>query len=255
MPGRRLRAGLGAGLIAAALFAAGAAAEPALVETGNLVLRADGSFQPRALPQRQFAPTEFRGWGSVRTKDGTAPPPLRQVIVDFDRDGRLDVAGLPTCDPARIAEAGPKRARQLCAAAQVGTGRIRANFGLGELAASASIPLSLFNGPSRNGGPTLIVHGRVPFPFGRVYTIVAPIEQRRGAYRYRVVLDLPSVDTGLGAIGYIGVDVGRRFSAGGKQRSYTSARCGTGVLRTHGRFTFADGTVIDGAVEKACSRK
>ncbi|HSK50195.1 MAG TPA: hypothetical protein VK889_06820 [Solirubrobacterales bacterium] len=255
MPGRRLRAGLAASLIAAALFTAGAAADPALVETGNLVLRADGGFQPRTLPQRQFAPTVFRGWASVRTKDGSVPPPLRQVIVDFDRDGRLDVAGLPTCDPARVAAAGPRQARRLCAAARVGTGRIRASVGLGELVAPANIPLSLFNGPARNGGPTLIVHARVPFPFARSYAIVAPIERRRGAFRYRVVLDLPSVDAGLGAISYIGVDVGRRFSAGGKQRSYTSARCAGGVLRTHGRFSFADGTVIDGAVEKACTQR
>lgn len=255
MPGRRLKAGLAASLIAASLVAAGAAAEPALVEVENLVLRADGGFQPRTLPRRQFAPTEFRAWASVRTKDGTAPPPLRQVVVEFDRDGRLDVGGLPRCDPALIAEAGPKRARRLCAAARVGSGRIRARVGLGGLLLPASVPLSLFNGPRRGGNPTVVVHARIPAPFARGYAIVAPIQRRPGAFRYRVVLDLPAADAGLGAITYIGVDVGRRFSADGKRRSYTSARCGSGVLRTHGRFSFADGTVIDGAVEKACTQR
>lgn len=254
MSGRRLKAGLAASLIGAVSIAAGAGADPALVEVENMVLRADGGFQPRILPQRRFAPTEFRAWASVRTKDGTVPPPLRQVVVDFDRDGRLDVAGLPSCNPGQIAEAGPRRARRVCAAARVGTGRIRANVGLGELSLPASVPLSLFNGPRQNGNPTVLVHARVPAPFARSFAIVAPVERHRGAFRYRVVLDLPA-DAGLGAITYIGVDVGRRFSAGGKQRSYTSARCGSGVLRTHGRFSFADGTVIDGAVEKACTQR
>ena len=35
-------------------------------------------------------------------------------------------------------------------------------------------------------------------------------------------------------------------------RSYVSARCRTHVFHTHGNFVFADGTVIDGEVQRAC---
>ena len=48
---------------------------------------------------------------------------------------------------------------------------------------------------------------------------------------------------------HVDVDVGRRYSFGGRKRSYTSARCSDGILRTHGRFSFSDGTIIDGSVK------
>ncbi|MDX6627679.1 MAG: hypothetical protein QOE56_2668, partial [Solirubrobacterales bacterium] len=43
-----------------------------------------------------------------------------------------------------------------------------------------------------------------------------------------------------------------RYQADGQQRSFVSARCTDNILRTHGSFTFADGTLIEGGVEKYC---
>ncbi len=54
---------------------------------------------------------------------------------------------------------------------------------------------------------------------------------------------------------HVDVEIGRRYRAGGKQRSYASARCSDNILQTHGRFSFEDGTVIDGLVEKYCHSK
>jgi hypothetical protein len=79
-----------------------------------------------------------------------------------------------------------------------------------------------------------------------------PIERRRGEYGYRATIDLPPLAAGLGSLTRIQVELGRRYRFGGKSRSYTSARCSDNILRTRGRFTFEDGTVIDGAVEKFC---
>jgi hypothetical protein len=55
---RRLRR---AALLCCALLLAlaGAANGAALVEVGNLVLRADGGFKPRTLPHARFVPIEF----------------------------------------------------------------------------------------------------------------------------------------------------------------------------------------------------
>lgn len=254
MPGPGLKAAA-AGLLALALAAGVAKGEPALVEVENLVLRADGGFQPRTLPEHRFAPTDFEGWASVRSKDGGVPVPLHQIVLDFDRDGRLTPGSLPVCDPAQIAEATPAEARRTCAAAQVGTGRIRATLSLAGGTVPASSPLSLFNGPRQEGGPTVVVHAQTTLPALQTYALVAPVERRPGPFRYRATLDLPPIAGGLGAITYIGVEINRRFRSGGKQRSYTAARCSSGVLRTKGRFSFADGTVIYGAVEKACTAR
>ena len=52
---------------------------------------------------------------------------------------------------------------------------------------------------------------------------------------------------------HVDVSVGKRFRAGGAERSYVSARCSDNVLETLGRFDFADGTVIYGPVMKPCT--
>jgi hypothetical protein len=236
-------------------LAASAGAGGALVAVNSLVLRADGGFEPLALPRRQFAPIDFQGHFDIAAKGGGKPVALEQAVIDFDRDGRLSVAGLPTCPTERVAEAGTAEARRACAGAVVGTGSIEALVDFGGNAVAASSPLTLFNGPRLDGDPTVIVHAHFTVPATQTFAIVVPIERRPGGFRYRATLDLPPIAGGLGAVTHVDVDVGRRFSAGGRRRSYVSAHCSDGVLRTHGRFTFADGTIIEGSVEKACTAR
>jgi hypothetical protein len=234
-------------------LAASAGAGGALVAVNSLILRADGGFQPRSLPRRQFAPIDFQGHFDIAAKGGGKPVALEQVMVDFDRDGRLSVAGLPTCPAERIAAAGTAEARRLCGGAMVGSGEIEALVDLGGTAVPIAAPLTLFNGPRQDGDPTVVLHARFTTPATQTFAIVVPIERRPGGFRYRATLNLPPIADGLGAITHVEVKVGRRFSAGGRRRSYVSAHCSDGVLRTHGHFTFADGTIIDGNVEKACN--
>jgi hypothetical protein len=241
-----------------ALFASAlivGSANGALVEVDNLVLRADGGFRPQALPRHQFAPIDFQGHVDLSAKGGGKPSPLRQAVIDFDRDGRLSVAGLPTCSPDAIDEATTEEARRICKSAIVGTGHIEAVISLSSGEVKARSDLTIFNGPPLNGMPTAVLHARTTVPATQTYAIVVPIEQRRGGFRYRVRLDVPPIAGGLGALTHVDVKVGRRYRAGGKQRSYASARCSDNILQTHGRFSFEDGTIIDGLVEKYCHSK
>jgi hypothetical protein len=112
--------------------------------------------------------------------------------------------------------------------------------------------LTIFNGPPLDGGPTAVLHAQTTVPGTQTYAILVPIERRGGEYRYRATLDLPLIAAGLGSLTFVEVELGRRYRFQGKSRSYVSARCGDGILRTRGRFTFEDGTVIEGAVEKFC---
>jgi hypothetical protein len=237
------------------MVAAGAQALPSVVEVENIRLEADGGFRPRTLPKHQFAPIDFQGRVEIESRDGTAPEPVRQIVVDFDRDGRLTAGGLPVCMPEEIANATPEEARRICGAAEVGSGHIKAIVSLASGPIPASSPLTLFNGPRQEGAPTVVLHAQTTVPGTQTYAIVVPIEKRRGEFRYRATLDVPPIAAGFGAITHVDVKVGRRFSAGGKRRSYTAARCSDGILRTHGSFTFEDGTVINGAVEKGCRAK
>ena len=85
------------------------------------------------------------------------------------------------------------------------------------------------------------------------FVITIPIEKRPGSFRYRATVDLPPIADGAGSLVHLDATVGKRYRLAGKQRSYVSARCGDGVLRTHGRFTFGDGTIIEGSIEKGCT--
>jgi hypothetical protein len=234
------------------------AADAALVKTENLMLTADGSFAPRRLPRHSYAPIDFKGWADIKAVQGGVPEALQQVVLDFDRDGRLSTAGLPTCNPSLLEEATPEEARERCRGSIVGTGHIEAliaGVGGGAPIPAASL-LTLFNGPPEEGHPTVILHARTTEPGVQNFVITIPITRRRGAFRYRAVIDVPPIAAGRGAITHVDVDIGRRYRFGGKERSYVSGRCSDGILSTHGRFTFAAepfDTVVDGSVEKSCT--
>jgi hypothetical protein len=254
----RLRRALPLLLVAlvAGAIAAAAAAGSATVETRELRLELNASFQPRDLPAHSFAPVEFSGSVDVSRPGGGEPPALEKVVLDFDRDGRLDVAGLPTCPPERIAAVGVAEARRFCKGAIVGTGELEALVGLPSGPVPTSSPLTLFNGPRQAGHPTVVVHAQTTVPAIQTYAFVVPIEKRRGEFRYRATAEIPPLAEGLGAITKLSIKVGRRYSAGGVKRSYVAARCSDHILRSHGAFTFAGGLVIEGiGLEKYCAQR
>jgi hypothetical protein len=251
MSRRRLAVSLTACGLLLALLAG--AASGARVRVGTLVLRANGGFTPRLLPKRGYAPIEFEGFADVETTDGSVPPATREIELEFDHDGRLTTAGLPTCPPARIEGASPAQARSRCAAAIVGTGHLDVAIavpGGGHVVARS--PLTLFNGPRQGGDATVVLHAQTTFPALETFVIVVRIERRSGVYGYRVAFEVPPIAGGLGALTHIDATIGRRYRAGGVERSYVSARCSDYVLQTRGFFSFADGNVISGSVFKPC---
>lgn len=227
-------------------------ANAAKVRVGTLVLRADGGFQPHVLPRRTRVPISFQGHADIETTDGSMPPALRRIRLDFDRDGLLTTAGLPVCEPGSIEGTGPKQARRICGGALVGTGRVDAEIGLAGIRVGVRSPLSLFNGPRGTGVATVIAHAQTSVPVVQTYVVVIPIERRGGAYSYRATFDLPEIAGGLGALTHVDARIGRRYRAGGAERSYVSARCSDGILETLGYASFADGTVISGNIFKPC---
>lgn len=250
-----MRRKLSIGLLAACLVLTGTASG-ALVKVGNLVLRADGGFTPRTLPRNAFAPIDFEGRADLDSVDGSVPSPLQQAVIDFDRDGRLTTAGLPVCRPSQLEEVTPEEARRRCPNAIVGTGHVEALIAReGQAPLQAGSEMTLFNGPRQEGMPTVLFHARTTVPGIQNFVITIPIERRRGGFRYRAVIDVPPIAAGRGALVHVDAKVGKRYRLRGSKRSYVSARCRDGILHTHGRFTFADGTIIDGSVEKACTAR
>jgi hypothetical protein len=233
-----------------------AVAQGALVKVDPLILRADGGFTPTALPKKKFAPIDFHGSAEVERGDGGVPAALERAVLDFDRDGRLSTSGLAECPAETIASATPEQARALCSRAIVGEGHLEGLVGMpGGGAVRTKSLLTIFNGPRLQGNPTVVLHAQFTAPGLETFAIVVPIERKVGHYGYQATVDVPPIAGGLGALTHIDVKIGRRYTAAGVKRSYVSARCGDGVLETHGTFTFADGTVIAGSVAKFCKTR
>jgi hypothetical protein len=239
-------------LIACALFAGSVRAES--LKFGKLWLTADGGFTPRTLPRTTFSPIGFKGFINTRSVDGSVPPALQKAVIEFDRDGRLSVQGLATCDPALLQEATPQEARAKCPRAIVGTGHVGALIATGGgSSVYASSLLTIFNGPRQEGHPTAILHARTTVPGTQNFVITVPIERQAGAFRYRATIEVPPIAAGRGSLTHLDVDLGRRYRFQGRERSYISARCRYGVLSVYGRFTFAEDISLAGGVEKTCN--
>lgn len=241
-------------LCALALAAIGGAAKGAMIKYGPLVLRADGGFTPQQLPRRSFAPISFQGHAEIRSTNSKPPPALRQVRLDFDRDGRVTTAGLPVCEPSGIEGLAPAAARQRCPRAIVGTGHVGAVIALpGQSRVNVRSPLTLFNGPRRDGNLTVIVHAQATYPAPETYVVVVPVEHLGGFYSYRSTFDVPPIAGGYGALTHIDAKIGKRYRFAGKPRSYISARCSDGIFQTQGKLWFTDGTILSGSVFKGCT--
>jgi hypothetical protein len=241
-----------AALLAVVGVLASGYAGAATVRVGKLVLTADGSYHPQTLPRRAYAPIHLQGYGRVTTTDGSVPPALEHVKVDFDRDGKLTTTGLPVCPPSRIEVTTVSGARQRCRGAIVGRGHVGATISLPGLDLKVRSPLTLFNGPPRNGNPTVVAHAQTTVPIFESYVVVAPIERRRGTFGYRSSFDIPPIAGGLGSLTSVDAKIGRRYRFRGSKRSYLSARCSDRILQAQGYFSFADGTVVYGSVFKVC---
>jgi hypothetical protein len=237
---------LGAGSVASA------SSEEAEVRIGTLVVRADGGFRPSVLPRRHRVPIRFQGHAEIRTTDGSVPPALQRIKLEFDRDGKLNTAGLPACLPGQLEGTTVKLARRRCKGAIVGGGQVGAVISFLGARFRVRSPFTLFNGPRVGGDPTVIGHAQTSVPVFQSVVVVARIERRGGLYGYRTSFDIPPIAGGAGALTDIKGRLGRRYRFRGAERSYVTARCSDGILQTQGYLSFADGNVLSGSLFKPC---
>src|SRR5262245_49564822 len=148
------------------------------VQAGKLVLDVGGGFTPRSLPKKSVAPITLKVRADISTTDGSVPSPLQKLVLDFDRNGRLQNRGLPTCQPSQLENTTPPAARSACKGAIVGTGSVSALIALpAQAPIPATSPLTIFNGPKRGGNPSVIIHAYTVIPAPATFVIPSTITQ------------------------------------------------------------------------------
>src|SRR3954451_20541628 len=192
-----LRAHVLAGVLLLVVVASAAAI---VLHASNLVVTADGGFTPTTLPKKGFAPIKLHGFGKISTEDGSPPPVLETVTLWFDKHGKVETRGLPTCTPGKLAATTTAQARKLCPGAIVGTGFGKAVVNFPEQGPIlAGSPITIFNGAPKHGNPTVLAHAHLTVPGPT--TFVVPIEIQRvndGRYGFKVVADIPRIAGGYG---------------------------------------------------------
>ena len=243
----------------AAMFGV-AAAQGEQVQQGNLRVSFDGRLAPRALPRDRTAPVTAHLESSIRTVDGSSPPPLRRISIAVNRQGRVSFAGLPTCDSAKLRQTTTELARDRCGTALIGRGRFAADVTFpGAAPYPAQGRALIFNGRSR-GRPAAFLHIFSSNPIRITFVLPFEITRRpRGQFGTVFTARIPRIAADTGYITDIELTVGREYRYRGNPRSFLSASCAAPVgFRTafftlaRTTFSFADGRTLTTAIARDC---
>ncbi|HEX3324746.1 MAG TPA: hypothetical protein VHR65_06415 [Solirubrobacterales bacterium] len=213
------------------------------VRAGNLVLDAEGGFEPNALPKYKNAPIITHGGGTLSTISGELPPILDTFVLEFDKHGALDTTGLPFCTQGKLVATDVAAARRACKDAIVGEGFGSAVVKFPEQdPIKVGSPITLFNGPKKGGNDTIIAHAHLDYPGPTTFIVPIVIEKiHKGVYGYRIVVKIPKIAGGYGHPISGSAKVGKKWIFKGKQHSYINARCETGHFQVRGEFSFKGG--------------
>lgn len=244
-----------AATLALTLLLGAATAYGLTLRVGDLVINADGGFSPKALPKTQNAPITIHGGGKLSTTSGALPPILQTLDIEFDRHGSVVTTGLPICTRGKLLATTTTAARRKCAGAIVGEGHGSAIVKFPEQAPiPTSSPITLFNGPPKNGDPTVLAHAYLSVPAPTTFIVPVVIETiHNGLYGYRTKATIPKIAGGAGVPISGSLKIGKKWIYKGKQLSYINARCETGRLQAKADFTFNDGTFLSGTFLRPCT--
>lgn len=231
-----------------------AAAQAITLRVGKIVITGDGGFTPRTLPKRENAPIKLYGHAKFGTTDGSRPSPLRRLVLEFDKHGAVETRGLPKCTRQKLVATTVKTARRNCAGSIVGKGFGTALVELPEQRGiRASSPLTLFNGPRRNGNPTVLGHAHLDYPAPTTYVILIEIEKiNRGRYGFRTVAEFPRIANDYGSPLSGRLKIGREWKFKGRTLSFANAHCADGRLQAQAEVSFKDGSFAKGVIFKPC---
>jgi hypothetical protein len=235
---------VGAGLVLIA--AASALAQPKVVRAGNLIFRDNGGIAPTKLPRHQQAPISAKLNGQISTADGSHPPAIKGVIADFDQNIQINAEGLPVCRKDQLEARSTAAAKRACPDAIVGSGKAEVEVAFPEQTPIlATGPVYFFNGGVHGAETLLYIHTfvNVPAPTAVVATVKLT-KIHRGHYGIHAVAQIPTITGGAGSVTKFKLTVDRTFAYKGRQQSYLTASCPTGLYYAEGKVQFTDGTLL-----------
>lgn len=250
-------------LITAAVLALAAIAASAAV-AGPTVAGPDGNTQsidslitPKKLSKTEFRPATLKvtTLTTSTTDPSGVPSPAVHAVIDFDRNARLFTKGLPTCDPSAVQSKSTEEAERACGKAKIGSGHALAYLKAGRV---YEVPqtVTAFNGVPKGGKPSVILHTYGTVPLTASLVLVGTVSNYgKEGYGPRLDLEIPLIAGGTGALKEFQVTINKKWRYKGRQRSFVSARCTSGKLKSRGTFTFRDGESLTAFSKQSCVSK
>ncbi len=246
---------VGALLAVAAVGIAGAAGgeTPVTVKVGNLVVTANGGFNPTTISKTKQTPIELKASGKVEEADNSHPPAVRELIIEGDKNAEVHVKGIPTCTSGKLQATDTEAAEKACKSAIIGEGTTTAQVAFAEQKPiNVTAKLLLFNGGEKGGKITWYAHAYFSDPIsGAIVTTVTITKHKNGRFGTLAVAKVPQITGGTGSIISFALKIKKNVAG----VNPISAKCSDGKLKVHVQAKFEDGTKAETEIIRACTGK
>lgn len=227
------------------------------VTVGNLKFQAGGSFSPKTLSKTKLTPITLSAEGKISTLDGTHPPALKEVLLETDKNGSIQVKGFPTCKSGQLQSQDTSHAEAICKSAIIGKGTTSVEIAFPE---SKVVPVSskllVFNGGEKGGVVTLFIHAYITVPVPAAIVTTVKIKKiHKGRYGLESIASIPKIAGGSGSVKSFSLKVGKQYNYKGQKLSILSAKCPDGKLQAHATAVFSDGTRASTEFIRTCTGK
>jgi len=211
----------------------------------------DGSFKPKKLPKKEFAPIQLELSGGITTGDGTTPPVTDVVTLDFDKNGTLTTKGIKTCNPKKLQNTTTKQAKRKCKKAIVGQGKTKAIVDFEDQEPFDAIgPLVIFNGTKKGGKPTIVFHVLANVPLPTTFVVQSKVvKSPKKGFGKRVVIKVPPIAGGNGTMVSFNAKINKKPATGKK---YLLAKCANGRFIADAHVELRDGHEFDVSLVRPC---
>jgi hypothetical protein len=236
-------------VVAVALAGIAVAAQPTRIRVGNLEGIFNGDFSPKALSKTKRTPITFNISGDIKDITGAHPPALREFVLETDKNGAIDVKGLPVCKASQLQSQTTAKAEAICKSAIIGSGHATAGIAFPEQPeVPARSKIIAFNGGFSGGVTTLYIHGYLTVPVPAAIVTTVKIKKiHKGRYGLVSVSSIPKIAGGSGSVTHFDLTISKH--------GVLSAKCTDGKLQVHGEAVFTNGPKLAATVTRPCTPK
>jgi hypothetical protein len=236
-------------LVALSVAATSAAEKPVKVRAGNLELTFNGGFTPKKISKTKPTPIKLNVSGKIRTVDGSHPPAMKEFDLETDKNGAINVKGVPVCAAGKLQSRDTKAAEGACRSAIIGSGQATAEIAFPEQRPiPAKSKIIAFNGGFKGGTTTLYIHAYITVPVPAAIVTTVKIKKiNKGRYGLLSVASIPKIAGGSGSVTDFFLNI--------TKKGVLTLKCPNGKVPARGEAVFSDGTKAKAEIIRTCTPK